>query len=154
MRSEANHKFYLEHRKTLLQRVKNYNSTHKQEKKEYQKNYDALHKDEKKLKMKKWHKDHPKTRETWLLEGYRKADKCRNLSCDLTKSWIKENILNKECTYCGDTEQTGCDRIDNNKGHNKDNYHLACLECNLKRRKQSDDKFLFTKQLNIIQKDK
>ena len=51
-------------------------------------------------------------------------------------------------------KQWSVDRIDNNKGHNKDNFHLACLECNLQRRKQSDDKFLFTKQLNIIQKDK
>ena len=46
--------------------------------------------------------------------------------------------------------QWSIDRIDNNLGHNIDNYHLACLECNLKRRRQTDEKFLFTKQLNIV----
>ena len=46
------------------------------------------------------------------------------------------------------------DRIDNDKGHNIDNFHLACLDCNLKRRRRTDEKFLFTKQLNIIKQDK
>ena len=45
------------------------------------------------------------------------------------------------------------DRIDNDKGHNNDNYHLACLECNLKRRRQTDAKFLFTKQLRIVKNE-
>jgi hypothetical protein len=47
-------------------------------------------------------------------------------------------------------KQWTIDRIDNDKGHNNDNYHLACLECNIKRRRQSDVKFLFTKQLKIV----
>jgi hypothetical protein len=75
------------------------------------------------------------------------------------------NKCELKCYYCKqdmvvlydvsrEMKQWSVDRIDNNKGHDKDNFHLACLECNLKRRKQSDDKFLFTKQLNIIQKDK
>ena len=41
------------------------------------------------------------------------------------------------------------DRIDNSLGHNGDNVLISCLECNLKRRNTSKDKFLFTKQLNI-----
>ncbi len=41
------------------------------------------------------------------------------------------------------------DRIDNDKGHNHDNIVISCLECNLKRRRQTKDKFLFTKQLKI-----
>jgi hypothetical protein len=49
--------------------------------------------------------------------------------------------------------QWSVDRIDNDKGHNINNYHLACLECNLKRRRRTDEKFLFTKQLNIIKHD-
>ena len=47
-------------------------------------------------------------------------------------------------------KQWTLDRIDNDKGHNNDNYHLACLDCNLKRRRQTDVKFLFTKQLKIV----
>ena len=46
--------------------------------------------------------------------------------------------------------QWSVDRIDNDKGHNIDNYHLSCLDCNLKRRRRTDEKFLFTKQLNLI----
>ena len=34
--------------------------------------------------------------------------------------------------------------------YNIDNYYLACLECNLKRRRRSDDKFLFTKQMKLV----
>jgi hypothetical protein len=41
-------------------------------------------------------------------------------------------------------------RINNDLGHNLKNYYLACLECNLKRRRRSDDKFLFTKQMKLV----
>jgi hypothetical protein len=50
--------------------------------------------------------------------------------------------------------QWSVDRVDNDLGHNIDNFHLACLECNLKRRRRTDEKFLFTKQLNIIKMNK
>jgi hypothetical protein len=49
--------------------------------------------------------------------------------------------------------QWSVDRINNDLGHNNDNYHLACLECNLKRRRRSDENFIFTKQLHIIKQD-
>jgi hypothetical protein len=69
-----------------------------------------------------------------------------------------------KCRYCicemsvlyditREMKQWSVDRIDNDKGHNKDNFHLACLDCNLKRRRRTDEKFLFTKQLNIVKKD-
>lgn len=44
------------------------------------------------------------------------------------------------------------DRVDNSLGHNKDNFVIGCLNCNIKRRKTNKDKFLFTKQLNLIKK--
>ena len=44
------------------------------------------------------------------------------------------------------------DRIDNYLGHTNDNVIISCLNCNLKRRKQSKDAFLFTKQLQIVKK--
>jgi hypothetical protein len=43
-----------------------------------------------------------------------------------------------------ESRQWTVDRIDNDKGHNMDNYHLACLECNLKRRRTNDEKFLLS----------
>jgi hypothetical protein len=65
-----------------------------------------------------------------------------------------------KCYYCTEkivilydksreSKQWSIDRIDNNKGHNHDNYYIACLGCNLKRRRQNDETFLFTKQLCI-----
>jgi hypothetical protein len=81
-----------------------------------------------------------------------------------------ESVINKivecelKCRYCKnemnvlydisrEMKQWSVDRIDNDIGHNIDNYHLACLECNLKRRRRTDEKFLFTKQLNIVKND-
>jgi hypothetical protein len=81
-----------------------------------------------------------------------------------------ESVISKmiecelKCRYCTkemnvlydisrEMRQWSVDRIDNDKGHNTNNYHLACLDCNLKRRRRTDEKFLFTKQLNIIKQD-
>ena len=69
-----------------------------------------------------------------------------------------------KCYYCKcemyilyknvrDLKQWSVDRVNNDLGHNNDNIVLACLDCNLKRRRKSSDKFLFTKQLNIIKQD-
>jgi hypothetical protein len=66
-----------------------------------------------------------------------------------------------KCYYCKanmyilydmvrETLQWTVDRIDNDLGHNSDNFILACLGCNLKRRCRTKDKFLFTKQLVIV----
>ena len=52
-----------------------------------------------------------------------------------------------------ESKQWTVDRLDNYKGHNKDNFVLACLECNLKRRRRTSDKYLFTKQLKIVKKN-
>jgi hypothetical protein len=95
---------------------------------------------------------------------------------DILKKILNENefitydlIINKllecemKCHYCKnemfiiyefvrELSQWTVDRIDNSKGHNKDNIVLSCLNCNLKKRRTSDDKFLFTKQLNLIKK--
>ena len=41
--------------------------------------------------------------------------------------------------------------IDNNINHSESNVIIACLKkCNLQRRCQNKDKFLFTKQLKIV----
>jgi len=49
--------------------------------------------------------------------------------------------------------QWSIDRINNNEGHNKENFVIACLNCNIKRRNINSNKFLFTKQLNLIKID-
>ena len=71
------------------------------------------------------------------------------------------NDCSLNCHYCRnktfilydlvrETKQWTLDRIDNDLGHNLGNVVIACLECNLKRRRTNKDNFLFTKQLNII----
>ena len=100
------------------------------------------------------------------IRSYKQQDVLKNL-------WNKDSFIDIGhviqkmidskllCYYCKhqmyvlyevsrEMKQWTIDRIDNDKGHNNDNYHLACLECNLKRRRQTDAKFLFTKQLKIV----
>jgi len=82
-----------------------------------------------------------------------------NLKETLTKL-IDSNLM---CYYCNkemlvlyeivrENYQWTLDRIDNSLGHNKNNVLISCLQCNLKRRKQGKDAFLFTKQLQIVKK--
>ena len=63
---------------------------------------------------------------------------------------IKKNILYDNSR---ELKQWSVDRINNDFGHNNDNFYLACLDCNLQRRRKSDTKFLFTKQLCIIKQE-
>ncbi len=63
----------------------------------------------------------------------------KNRGFDITKTvtdtWILENILNSKCVYCGDNEPShlGCDRIDDNLGHEPQNVVCACPICNWER---------------------
>ena len=72
--------------------------------------------------------------------------------------------VNMYCFYCNcelhilyeivrELTQWTIDRINNEQGHNKDNFVIACLNCNIKRRNINSNKFLFTKQLQLIKKD-
>ena len=66
-----------------------------------------------------------------------------------------------KCCYCSnevyilyekvrEIKQWSLDRINNDIGHNKGNLVIACLECNLKRRRTNKDAFMFTKNMVII----
>ena len=104
------------------------------------------------------------------IYSYKQQDKLKKLFNEI-KFLTFDSIINKmiecelKCRYCKigmnvlydisrEVKQWSVDRIDNDLGHNIDNFHLACLDCNLKRRRRTDEKFLFTKQLNIVKKDK
>ena len=69
--------------------------------------------------------------------------KCHYCSCEtyLLYEVVREN------------KQWSLDRINNEIGHNRNNLLIACLECNLKRRRRSDEKFLFTKQMKLVKID-
>ena len=103
------------------------------------------------------------------IAGYKQQDKIKKIF-DESNFLTFDSIINKiiecelKCRYClkemnvlydisREMTQWSVDRINNNLGHNIDNFHLACLDCNLKRRRRTDDQFLFTKQLNIIKQD-
>lgn len=101
--------------------------------------------------------------------GYKQQDINKNRLDELSLITFNDVItkmveVHLTCFYCKqhifvlydlsrEKKQWTIDRIDNNLGHNKNNFYLACLECNLKRRRQNADRFLFTKQLNIIKQD-
>ena len=74
------------------------------------------------------------------------------IECELKCRYCKD-IMNILYDISRESKQWSVDRIDNDVGHNINNFHLACLDCNLKRRRRTDEKFLFTKQLNIIKQD-
>ena len=103
------------------------------------------------------------------ISSYKQQDALKK-RFDETKFLTFESVIHKmiecelKCRYCQnemnvlydvsrEMRQWSVDRVDNDLGHNIDNYHLACLDCNLKRRRRTDEKFLFTKQLNIVKQD-
>jgi hypothetical protein len=70
------------------------------------------------------------------------------------------NDCELKCHYCSceifllyefvrEMKQWSLDRINNDIGHNKNNLVIACLECNLKRRRTNKESFFFTKNLKI-----
>jgi hypothetical protein len=103
------------------------------------------------------------------IYGYKHQDIEKNIyepSEFLSFKNIIHQMMNckMKCYYCEcemfllyekvlESKQWTVDRLDNYKGHNKDNFVLACLECNLKRRRRTSEKYLFTKQLQIVKKD-
>ena len=69
-----------------------------------------------------------------MVSSYKVKDKKLGVNvCDIDIDWMIENILLQPCHYCGDTYRIGCDRIDNTKGHSKDNVIPCCYECNVAR---------------------
>jgi hypothetical protein len=81
----------------------------------------------------------------------------------ITFEYIIDKIKNSNllCCYCNNNililynlvremKQWSIDRINNDLGHNINNIVISCLECNLKRRKMSKDKFEYTKNLTLV----
>ena len=52
--------------------------------------------------------------------------------------------------YVRDNKQWSVERRNNDYGHNCDNVEIACLHCNISRKTMNEERYLFTKQLNII----
>lgn len=84
----------------------------------------------------------------------------------LTLNELKEKIVASKlrCFYCAravflfyrearDPHQWSLDRIDNTCAHTASNTCIACLECNLQRRRTSHTGYAFTKNLSIQKLD-
>ena len=102
------------------------------------------------------------------IYGYRAQDIDKNLLCEeklINKQEVLKLMLecNNKCFYCKENvnvlyeyvrepKQWTLERLDNKFGHNNDNVVIACLSCNLRRKTMYHERFVFTKQLNIIKK--
>jgi hypothetical protein len=100
------------------------------------------------------------------LYGYKQQDIKKHLFIESKLITFDETIvlLHKSalvCAYCDvnvfvlyenvrDPCQWSLDRIDNNAGHNADNLLIACLRCNLRRRRINMDSFMFTKKMKLV----
>jgi hypothetical protein len=120
--------------------------------------------------------ENKKTRNKYctLISGHIKAKLCAYKQQDLLKKiYNPEEFVNYhevisllndcklKCHYCAceifllyqfvrEKKQWSLDRINNDIGHNNGNLVIACLECNLKRRRTNKDAFMFTKNMKII----
>ena len=100
------------------------------------------------------------------INGYRQQDKKRDLH-EKDKTITLDELINKlyqsrlTCCYCNNhvllmyndnynKSQWTLDRINNYDEHSCSNCCVACLSCNLERRRINSTRFKFTKQLNII----
>jgi hypothetical protein len=100
------------------------------------------------------------------IQSYKQQDVIKKIYDENKIINLEQVILmlqetNLKCHYCScetyllyelvrEMKQWSLDRINNNVGHNRDNLVMACLECNLKRRRTNKDSFMFTKNLKII----
>ena len=68
-----------------------------------------------------------------MLSQYRLKDRKRNFDFDIELDWFYKKVTEGECFYCSDTKNLGLDRVDNTKGHTKDNVVVCCYTCNVAR---------------------
>lgn len=65
------------------------------------------------------------------LSWYRENDKDFGRDNNLDPDWFMSNIYGRACFHCGSTTRDmGADRIDNTRGHTKDNCRPSCQPCN------------------------
>ena len=102
----------------------------------------------------------------YKIHSYRSQDIKKNkydeslfVNYDYVVSLLREK--NMKCFYCKENvmllynavredKQWTLDRMDNSKGHNRGNVEIACLLCNLRRRTMYHERYVFTKQLNVV----
>lgn len=91
-----------------------------------------------------------------MCSSYRIKDLKKGLKYDIDRHWFLENIAYSKCYYCGDSENIGCDRIDNSIGHTKDNCIPCCYTCNVVRNNlfSVDEMLILGKQIAKIKEQR
>ncbi len=85
-----------------------------------------------------WHKrrrqsQDPQTLAKIILKDCKGSDRKHQREHDLDLATVLKQII-QPCTYCGETTlRMTLDRIDNERGHTKDNVVGACIRCNYTR---------------------
>lgn len=167
---EKEHKrqYYLINKDEIRKKDRKYVFEHKEQIKENQKRYRIENKARIRNSQRKWTRENNKklndyqknwkksNRELKFIFDYRRIDKKKNRICDLTVEWLKENITSKPCVYCSQTENVGCDRVDNKKGHTMNNVVPCCTICNVVRGDKftSDEMKLIGKAIKIINQNR
>ena len=80
------------------------------------------------------YRETPKGRANMLIANYKRNDRNNGFGdvVDFDSQWIVENIFTV-CPHCGETDwhKLGCNRLDNSRGHTKDNVEPCCRRCNI-----------------------
>lgn len=128
----------------------------------YNKQYDKENPDKVKEKAKRYVERHKekikeynktvKGRAVKLANTYKQYDKKRELKNDITSEYLVNTLFPNGCIYCGETNPLllGADRIDNKKGHTKDNCVCCCGHCNKERNRKDFQTFYNQKFMDTI----
>ena len=106
---------------------------------------------------------------THKLRGYKSQDTIKKMIdpvhfISFVDTIQKLNDCKLKCFYCSEPifilysivrekKQWTLDRINNDIGHNTENVIIACLECNLQRRRKTKDSFAFSKQFILTREE-
>lgn len=82
-----------------------------------------------KIERKKKYKPPDKLRQKYLR--YRRDDLNKGFGeLDYTEKEFRSMIIGRVCVYCNINKNLGLDRIDNSRGHQRDNVQPCCVKCN------------------------
>ena len=98
----------------------------------------SAYKERRKEKIKETYKNRRAINDPYFVyRSCREADRLSGNTFDMDMAFVKDSI-EKGCSYCSigfnQGVKIGLDRIDNSKGHSKDNVQPCCVRCNLIRK--------------------
>lgn len=150
-RQEYKKQYRKKNKDYLKSYLNNYRVKHREEARAYSKLYGPSYYMKNKILIDNKHKNqYQKYKHTlnYRYKSYKNGAKNRKLEFNLTKDQLAE-IINKPCSYCGQSKSLGIDRFDSAKGYIKDNCLPCCKKCNQMKWNYRIEEFL-THVLKII----